>query len=105
MSEKVLGLSKKAYNYYIENVKGNKSTSYELAAKKLSRNLKMSKPVDQTFFQRLIRTQTFRYGNLFITVKSGTIVKILNHKGKTLPGWKKYASVYKKWNKRFEIHN
>jgi len=105
MSDTILSLTKKAYDYYIDNVKNNKNTSYEVARKKLTRNVQMAEKLDQTFYQKLLGSQIYRYGNLYLTVKRGAIVKILNIKGKTIPGWKKDNNLYEELNKSFSIHN
>ena len=103
MSEQVFNLNEKAYNYYITNVRGNAKVSFDLAQKKLTRNIKMSKKLKQSVWQKLTGKQVYQYGNLLITLSKDTIVEVVNHKGDQLPGWKFNKAAKKKWNKKLEI--
>lgn len=87
---KVLQLGKGVYQYYRDNVKGNQNTPYEIAQRKLTRNvmLALTNKIDEDKY-------LFLYGNLHIFVEGNTIVKLENYKGGVNWFWKDLKNYYK----------
>ena len=99
---KVYDLTAEAYETYRQSVKGNEETSYDLARKKLTRNIKLGvKKKGVLNFLKL--QQEFIYGNLKITVKSGSIVKIENHTADVVKGWKLNKKEYERLSNELGI--
>lgn len=99
---KVYDLTAEAYETYRQTVKGNKETSYDLARKKLTRNIKLgAKKKGVLNFLKL--QQEYVYVNLKILVKSGSIVKIENHTTDTVEGWKCNKKEYERLSKELGI--
>lgn len=68
---KIYQLGKGVYQYYKSNVKGNEDTPYELAQRKLTRNIALAAKVNEEYYM---------YGNLHIVLNGNTIVKIMNYR-------------------------
>lgn len=98
---KIWDLPTYVFNYYRKNVKGNKDVSYELAKKKLSRNIALSTPIYIGHTHNL-----YSYGNLMIKTKSDSkgdrIIGLWNHKHPH-DKWSKHTKKYDKYNKYLGI--
>ncbi|MFS1518603.1 hypothetical protein V1503_19380 [Bacillus sp. SCS-151] len=82
---KLLKLADEVYEYYRGNVKGNHNTSFDLARRKITRNVHLAKRLHQNnLFNRLKGIKKYQYGNLHIIVKRDTVIHIVNYKGTTL---------------------
>lgn len=85
----LLKLTTSAYRSYRKKVKGNKDISYDLACKKLTRNVLLAKeipPRDQSDVEK--GNKLYHYGNLHILVKDGWVIHIKNHRiSNEYTGW------------------
>lgn len=82
---KLIRLSKKAYELYRTTVRDNEDITYGQSRHKLTRNIILAKnitPVEERI--KLIQTQVFAFGNLYITVRLNKVVDIKNHKGRNV---------------------
>lgn len=99
---KVYDLTAEAYEEYRTQVKGNSETSYELARKKLTRNVLLGVK-KKGVLNTLTLKQEYIYGNLKIVMRFGTIVKIENHTADTVSGWKLNKKEYERLSKLLDI--
>jgi hypothetical protein len=78
----LLELTPKVFRYYRRKVKGNIDVTYDLARKKLTRNVLLAKeipPRDKSDVEK--GNKLYQYGNLIILVRNGWVIHIKNHKG------------------------
>ena len=99
---KLYDLKAEAYEEYRQSVKGNTETSYDLARKKLTRNILLGVK-KKGVLNTLTLKQEYIYGNLKITVKFGSIVKIENHTTDVVSGWKLDKKEYERLSKVLDI--
>jgi hypothetical protein len=99
---RIYDLSWSAFQEYKEQVKGNKYTSFEIAQKKLSRNIACGVK-RKTLKSTLQLKQEFIYGELRIVVRLGEIIKIENHIKDPVKGWKKDYQKYIRISKALKI--
>lgn len=71
---KLLTMTKKVYNYYRENVKGNENSSYSLIQRKLTRNMLLAHKLDSNGHTG----EYFCYGRLHFIVVDSKVVWIKN---------------------------
>jgi hypothetical protein len=74
----LLKLKRGIFSQYRKGVKGNKDTPYHIVRAKLSRNVHCAYDVPQSEQDKRQGIQRHHYGNLHITVKNDTIIKIKN---------------------------
>jgi hypothetical protein len=99
---KLYDLNQSAYEQYVEQVKGNRNTSYETARKKLSRNLHLAaKKFSLIHF--LKGENQYIYGNLKIVEKLGEIIEIENNSKVKVKNWIKDEYLYDKITREFNI--
>ena len=77
---KLLNVKEQALEKYKSQVKGNRNISTEQARRKLTRNVALVKETSRNRIKFTLRGLIYKYGNLHITVRFGTIVDIENHK-------------------------
>ena len=96
---KIYGLSYEAYEQYKLAVKGNETTTYELAKLKLNRNIMLGyKAKDDGVIQ------CFKYGRLKIDVAFDEIIGVSNH-GRKSRKWELDQCKYEKLNHELGIVN
>jgi hypothetical protein len=95
----LLELSKGAYKYYKNNVKGNENITYDMARRKLTRNVLLAKKVEP----ELNGKKLYIYGCLHILVVNNKIVWIKNHPGKSTSRFKKNMELYNRLNQELGI--
>lgn len=95
---KMLQMGKGVYQEYVNTVKGNENTPYDVAHKKLSRNVILGRKISTNG-----ETTLYHYGNLDITVVGNTITGIKNNKGNIGRKFKKNIPRYIKLNKQLGI--
>lgn len=95
---KLFNLKKSAYEYYRLNTRDNENTSFELAQKKLTRNIHLAAK-KESVSNTLKLQQEYIYGNMKIIVRFGAIVEIDNNPKHAIDGWylnrKKYIKLSK----------
>lgn len=78
---KLITISDKAFRYYKRKVRGNKDITYDLACKKLTRNIILAKKVPARNEEEIAkRNELFLYGNLFILKRGNMVIHLWNHK-------------------------
>lgn len=104
---KLLKLSDNAYNYYRENVKGNKNIAMDQARRKLTRNVLMAKEVKiRNRLDRLLGKRLYHYGNMDIIVQFDRVIHIKNIKGGKRKGnWKRDEEKYIQLTKELGIED
>ncbi|WP_437132724.1 hypothetical protein [Bacillus atrophaeus] len=102
----VLGITKKALEYYKDNVKGNKSINPDQAVLKMIRNVRLVKETHpKRVKKRLLHTQ-YAYGNMLIKVnRKKQVFEIINKSGDESydPDWKFPKRRYIELNKELGI--
>lgn len=99
---KLYDLKAEAYEEYRTQVKGNENTPYDLARKKLTRNVLLGVK-KKGVLNTLTLKQEYIYGNLKIVMRFGTIVKIENHTTDVVKGWKLNKKEYERLSKELGI--
>ncbi|PHA03037.1 hypothetical protein COE51_01455 [Bacillus pseudomycoides] len=99
---KLLKLTPKAYMEYCYTVKGNERTTFEQAQKKLSRNVQLVKETAPDRIVRGLFYNTYKYGNMSITVRLGKVIKVENTKGKPVK-WKFPKERYIQLSKEYGV--
>ncbi|PAD70833.1 hypothetical protein CHH83_01905 [Bacillus sp. 7586-K] len=86
---KLLEITDEALEQYRTTVRGNENITYDQAQRKLTRNVILVKDFAPERIKRswLTLGKNFAYGNLHIIVRSGKIIKIVNHKGRKQDSW------------------
>jgi hypothetical protein len=89
MKLELLNLTNKAFRYYSKRVKGNEDITYDLARRKLTRNVMLAAeipPRDQSDLEK--GNKLYHYGNLHILVKGDWVINIKNHRNtNSYTGW------------------
>lgn len=83
---KVLDLKESAFEEYRTQVKGNTNISFELAQKKLTRNVLLAAE-NKSWKNKLLLQREYLYGHLRIIVRLGEIIKVENHIDEVDPSW------------------
>lgn len=92
-------LAKGAYYYYRSSCKGNSEITYDMARKKLTRNILLARFIPPRNEQEESDgKEMYFYGNLQILVKNDEIVYIMNSDQKC-PGWTKNVELYNELNR------
>ncbi|PLR99523.1 hypothetical protein [Bacillus sp. T33-2] len=104
---KLLKVTDDVFQYYKENVRGNKDITLDQARRKLTRNVMLAKKVvPKDDIQRIIGTKIYHYGNLHITVRWNKVIHIVNHRsGKHYGGWKLDRRKYEQLTKELGIQD
>lgn len=91
----ILELGEGVYDYYRNQVKGNKDTTFDQTRRKLTRNMNVAiMDMDNSGLYGL-DTTLYHYGNLDMLVVGNTVVWLKNHKGSI-----QYPSFGKQMNKK-----
>jgi hypothetical protein len=86
---KLVTISDKAFRYYKKRVKGNKDITYDLACRKLTRNIILADRVPARTDEEIAkRNEVYLYGNLFILKRGNHVIHLWNHKNtNAYTGW------------------
>jgi hypothetical protein len=81
MKLELLNLTNKAFRYYSKRVKGNEDITYDLARKKLTRNVILAAEIPPRHQSDVEKgNKLFHFGNLHILVKDGWVINVKNHR-------------------------
>lgn len=95
---KLLNLTDKVFNTYVNTVKGRNNTSFKEVRKILTRNMLLAHKADSEGY----RGQMYQYGRLWFVVIGDKVVWLKNHCHKP-KGWVKDNELYNLLNKELGI--
>ena len=96
---KLLELNRKTFNYYREELNGNKNDSYSVAKRKMTRNMMLAQKQPKI---ELKKGEKYCYGSLHFLVVNNNVVWIKNRCSKPT-GWILDKSEYVELNEKLRI--
>ncbi|WJV20785.1 hypothetical protein QU593_10245 [Rossellomorea marisflavi] len=99
MKHKLLKFKKGLYEFYKEEVSGNKNISLDLARKKMTRNMLLSEKANSENH----RGQKYKYGSLHFIVNQGGVITWMNNSCFPPRKWSIDKDKYKQLNKELLI--